>query len=42
MKAKEAFTDLQQEFAFNGIEAKINQKENLVRIGNRNPSGGGQ
>ncbi|WP_353148838.1 hypothetical protein [Chryseobacterium sp.] len=32
MKAKEAFTDLQQEFAVNGIEAKINQKENPVRI----------
>ncbi len=32
VKAKEAFTDLQQEFAANGIEAKINHHENPVRI----------
>ena len=32
VKAKEAFTDLQQEFAANGIEAKINEYENPVRI----------
>ncbi len=32
VKAKEAFSDLQKEFAANGIEAKINQYENPVRI----------
>ncbi|WP_262908393.1 BCCT family transporter [Chryseobacterium indologenes] len=32
VKAKEAFTDLQAEFAMNGIDAKINHFENPVRI----------